>query len=156
MDKTSWLRLFGEQSRMGWLHRPFLSSTFIYVVQGYLFHTSLLVFMPQKKQQLYDIQCLQNLNKMSIYSTRNIFSSSLLEPSMPPPPSGFPTIKQPIFEDASPSGVSVIHRIRTSDEVKRTSAPSFRWGLYVCFLFIYVLLAFIVWVHDLLKLHVYI
>nr|XP_027209048.1 kinesin-like protein Klp68D [Penaeus vannamei] len=57
--------------------------------------------------------------------TRNIFSSSLLEPSMPPPPSGFPTIKQPIFEDVSPSGVSVIHRIRTSDEVKRTSAPSF-------------------------------
>ncbi|XP_047470842.1 kinesin-like protein Klp68D [Penaeus chinensis] len=57
--------------------------------------------------------------------TRDIFSSSLLEASMPPPPPGFPTIKQSIFEDVSPSGLSVIHPIRTSDEVKGTSAPSF-------------------------------
>ncbi|XP_063606176.1 uncharacterized protein LOC134781088 [Penaeus indicus] len=58
-------------------------------------------------------------------NTRDIFSSSLLEASMPPPPPGFPTIKQSIFEDVSPSGFSVIHPIRTSDEGKGTSAPSF-------------------------------
>ncbi|XP_042881011.1 kinesin-like protein FLA10 [Penaeus japonicus] len=71
------------------------------------------------------VTSLNNTFATPCNNTRDIFSSSLLEASMPPPPPGFPSIKQPIFEDVSPSGISVIHPLGPLDETKGTSAPSF-------------------------------